>query len=148
MAFTNRGLFRLLEAALQDAAWPASFYAALVTDTPTIATNLFSQLSEIGAGNGYVAGGQQIARSAIGFPSVTEEDVNQRAIGRAANVVWTASSGPIPASGSPAIYAVLLDDNVTVADREVWAYASIAQGAVTNGADLTLTNWDFILRQP
>jgi hypothetical protein len=38
------------------------------------------------------------------------------------DIVWTASGGPIPASGNGARYAVLTDDNGTVANREVWGY--------------------------
>lgn len=148
MAFTNRGLYRMLGILMQGASPPASFYVALIADTPTIATNTFGQLTEIGAGNGYTSGGQSIARSAVGFPTLTEDDANQMAFAIAADIVWTASGGPIPASGTDAIYAVLLDDNATVANREVWAFGSIAQGVVTNGANLTLENFEFILEQP
>lgn len=148
MAFTNRGLYRMLKAMLQDEAWPTSFYVALVTDTPNVQTVTFSQLSEIGAGNGYTSGGYQVVRTAVGFDVVTQDDSNARAYGQAADIVWTASGGPIPAAGNDAIYAVLLDDNAVVADREVWAFGSIAQGAISNGADLTLTNFEFILEQP
>lgn len=148
MAFTNRGLYRMLEILMQGATPPTSFYVALVTDTPTIAINTFSELTEIGAGNGYTSGGKQVARSVVGFDVVTEDDTNQQAYAQAADIAWTASGGPIPASGNDATYAVLLDDNATVANREVWAYGAVAQGMVTSGAILTLADFEFILGQP
>lgn len=148
MSFTNRGMYRMLESMFQGASPPASFYVALVTDTPNVQTVTFSQLTEIGAGNGYTSGGYQVARSIVGFDAAAQDNTNARAYAQAADIIWTANGGPIPASGPDATYMVLLDDNVTVANREVWAFASIAQGAITNGANLTLTDLELILEQP
>jgi hypothetical protein len=142
---TNRGKRRELDVVYRGQNVPGGFYVALVTAaaSPTVDTNLWSDLSanEIAAGNGYTAGGQAVARSTSGFDVLTEDDAADRALVQAANVVWTASGGSIPASGSGARWAVLLDDNGTPANREVllvWDLGS--DRTVSSGQTLTLVD--------
>lgn len=120
--WTNRGAYRVLEAVFNGATLPTNFYLALVTSaaTPGCDTNVFSDLTEIAEGNGYVSGGSILTLDATGFPDLTEDDVNDKATVNVQNTTWTPSGGGLPASGSGARYSVLLDDNAVVADREVW----------------------------
>lgn len=131
----------------------ASFVAETFAGTeevwaaPGVDTNTLSELSEIAAGNGYTAGGLALSRDSSGFPTLTEDDTNNLASIVAANGVYTASGGPIPASGAGASYEVLLDDNATVGNREVLAVFDLngitgqAMGSahsVSDGQPLTL----------
>lgn len=120
--WTNKGAFRLLQLAA-GGTLPTNFYIALCTgaNTPTRATNVMSDLVQIAAGNGYTSGGFQLTPGS--HFTVTEVDGSNLATLAIDDdlVEWTASGDPIPASGDGARWAVLTDDNGTVADREVWA---------------------------
>lgn len=62
------------------------------------------------------------------------------------DVAWTAAGGPIPSGGSGASYAVLLDDNGTIANREVLAYWSLTSArSVSTGQTLTLQDLELRL---
>lgn len=145
--FTNKGLFRLLGWTLNGVAAPTNFYLALVTSAavPDADTNTFSQLTEIAAGNGYATGGMSLTKNTTDFPGITEDDGNNRAQIQIKDAVWTAAGGPLPASGSGARYAVLLDDNGTIASREVLAYFDLVSDRTVSDAQ-TLTLDDCILR--
>ncbi len=146
--WTNRGRLRELEMAFRNeykgsAIAASPFYVALITDAvvPTADTDLFSELTEIVAGNGYTAGGVNIARSAVGFDTLTEDDANDLAFIQLLNVQFTASGGTIPASGGGASYAILTDDNGTQADREVLMFWDLAAArSIGNGANLNLND--------
>jgi hypothetical protein len=120
--WTNRGAYRMLRAIFNGASLPANFYMALVTSahTPSRTTNLFSDLTEITAGNGYTTGGYALSLNAIDFPNSFEDDTNNKAFLNVKNVRWVPSGGGIPSAGDGARYAVLTDANATIADREVW----------------------------
>lgn len=138
---TNRG--RKLEADIvyRGATPPTTFYVALVTNaaTPTADTNLFGELTEIAAGNGYTAVGIAVARNSTDFDVLTEDDTNDRAILQIKNLVITPSGGQVPASGAGAYYAVLLDDISPAANRNVWAWWDLTGPViVSNGQPLTL----------
>lgn len=90
-----------------------------VWKAPGVDTNTLSELTEIAAGNGYTTGGIALTRDSSGFPTSTEDDTNDRHDLVAANGVYTASGGPIPASGAGAAYEVITDDNATVGNRDV-----------------------------
>lgn len=138
---TNKGKAHFLNVDLRNATEPTNFYVALVTSAtaPGPDTNTMSDLTEIAAGNGYTAGGYQLDRNSTDFDVFTEDDVNDRALMQIKDVVWTASGGPIPASGSDARYAVLTDDNATLADREVLVYWDLGGDyGVSAGQTLTL----------
>lgn len=143
MALTNRGKKRLLDIVFRGVAAPANFNLALCrsTNTPTPDTNVFSDLVEITAGNGYTSGGQAVARNSTDFDVSTEDDANDRALVQLKDFVWTASGGALPSAGLGARWAVLLDDNVTVASREVWAYWDLTSDRqVSDTQTLTLQN--------
>lgn len=105
-------------------AQPASFFLALVTDAtiPGPDTDTMADLTEIAAGNGYVAGGEALARDATDFPTSTEDDGGNKGVVGLRDIIFTASGGPIPDTGDGARYAVLTDDNVTISSRKVYLW--------------------------
>jgi len=138
---TNRGKFLALEAYFRNTGAPTNFYVALVTSAtaPTPDTNTLSDLTEIAAGNGYTSGGYSLNRDATDFDTLTEDDSGDLAKIQLKDIVWTASGGSIPASGSGARYAVLLTDEVTVANRQVVAYWDLSSSrTVSSGQSLTV----------
>lgn len=150
---TNRGKYRLLEVVFHNAynggALPTNFYVALVTSAtaPEASTNTLSQLTEIANGNGYTTGGFSLAKDSTDFDSLTEVDARDRARIDCKDVAWTASGGAIPGSGDPARYAVLLDDNATVASREVLAYWDLGGNVTVGDGDvLTLEDLRMVLK--
>ena len=139
---TNRGTLRILQLAFQNYTLPGGGFAvALVTAAvaPNPDTNLFSELTECAAGNGYASGGAGVNRDAVDFYVTIEDDVNDRALVQIKDISWLANGGPIPASGAGARYAVLTDRNATVANREVYAFWDLgADKSVPNGTTLIL----------
>ncbi len=151
MGWTNRGLFLALQSLFRNTGWPTNLFVALVTSAaaPGPDTNTFGQLTEIAAGNGYTSGGISLTKNSTDFDTLTEDDTNDWALTQIKDVVWTASGGPIPASGNGARYAVLLDDNVTVGSRQVIAYWDLTSDrVVSSGQTLTLQNCELKLRHP
>lgn len=151
MAITNRGKLRILDTYFRGATAPTTFYLALVTSAtaPTVDTNTFSELTEIANGNGYTTGGTAVARNATDFDSLVENDTDDRAELQIVDKLWTASGGPLPASGNGARYAVLLDANATVANREVIAFWDLSEDrSVSDGQPLTLVDSELRLREP
>ena len=144
---TNRGRKNMYDIVFRGATPPTNFYVALCTSaaTPTADTNTFGQLTEISSGNGYTSGGYQLSRNTTDFDTLTEDDSNDRADLYIKDVTYTGSGGNLPGSGNGARWAVLLDDNGTVANREVWAWWDLGSDrTVSDGQDLTLQ--DLILR--
>jgi hypothetical protein len=151
MGLTNRGKRKYHGILYQGETPPTNFYVALVTSAvaPTADTNTFSELTEIAAGNGYTAGGIQLARNSTDFDNLTENDSTDVSTIQIKDLVWTASGGPIPASGDGARYAVLTDDNATAGDREVWAFWDLGQDqSVADGDPLTLRDFQLQLEEP
>ncbi len=141
--WTNRGKKLVLDTYFRGATAPANLYVALVTSAaaPGPDTNTLSDLTEIANGNGYTTGGYQLDRNSTDFDTLTENDADDRGELQIKDVAWTASGGPLPASGSGARYAVLLDDNATVGSRQVLAYWDLASDRVVSvGQTLTLQN--------
>lgn len=127
--WTNRGKKAALAAFTRGTAISgSSFRLVLCTaaNTPTVDTNTMSELTEIAAGNGYTSGGFTIAQSAVGWPGLTEDDVNDKAVAEALSVTWTASGGSLPPSGTGARWAVLTDANGTLGSREVFAFFDLS----------------------
>lgn len=124
IGFTNRGKLRLLQMGLQDRV-STGYFIALVTDTvaPNVDTNIFSELEEINSGNGYSSGGEPIARSVVGFPEDNEDDAIDKSSVTMRDVFFTADGGDLPSSGDGISFIVLTDDNATVSNREVLAFA-------------------------
>ncbi len=146
---TNRGKARLLEMVFRrlynGGALPGHFYVALVTDAaaPGPDTNVLGDLTEIAAGNGYAA--YELTPGVADFDMLQEDDGNDRGRIQIADVVWTASGGPIPASGDGARYVVLTDDHDHATEREVLAWWDLGSVA-TVGDGQTLTLEDLELR--
>lgn len=148
--WTNKGKFRALDWIYRGTALPTNFYVALITSAvaPGADINTFSELTEIAAGNGYTTGGIQLARNSTDFDVLTEDDVNDRALVQIKDLVWTASGGPLPASGSGARYAILTDDNVTQANREILGYWDlVSDRQVSDGQSLTLQDCELRLNE-
>jgi len=148
--WTNKGKMSILEAYFRNTGAPTNFYIALLTSAtaPTQDSNLMSDHTEIAAGYGYTSGGYQLAKNATDFDVLNEDDANDRGDIQVKDVVWSASGGPIPASGNGARYAVLTDDNGTVADREIYAYWDLSSDrSVSDGQDLTLQNLELRLNE-
>lgn len=148
--WTNKGKMKVLEWSFRGGTIPTNFYVALVTSAvaPTQDTNTLSQLTEIAAGNGYTSGGIQLAKNSTDFDVLTEDDTNDRGLIQIKDLVWTASGGPIPASGSGARYAILTDDNVTVGSREVYGYWDlVSDRSVSDTQTLTLQDCELRLNE-
>lgn len=148
--FTNRGLYLMLGYVFRATTMPTNFYVALVTSAtaPNADTNVMSDLTQIAVGNGYADGGYQLTPGATDWDTQTEDDTNDYAFVQIKDVVWTASGGSIPDTGNGARYAVLTDDNATVANRQVifwWDLSSDRQ--VSDGQTLSLLNLEQQLRQ-
>ena len=145
---TNKGAHHLLSITLRNATEKTNYYIALVTSaaTPTVDTNTLSQLTEIAAGNGYTTGGYSLTPNSTDFDVLTEDDTADTAYIQIKDVVWTASGGTLPASGSGARWAVLIDDNVTVGSREVYAWWDLTSDrSVSSGQTLTLQDLQMTL---
>ena len=143
MPFTTRGMKLMLDAYFRNGTEPTNFYLALVTSAtaPSLTTKTMSELTEIAAGNGYTAGGYQLARNSTDFSSLSEADSNQRTEMAVKNIAWTASGGNIPASGNPARYLVLTTDEGTIANRQIVWYQSLGGNkTITSGNTLTIAN--------
>jgi hypothetical protein len=134
---------RMLKGFFANTSVPTNFYLMLATaaSAPTKDTNTFSELTEITAGNGYTAGGYSIARNGTDWDTFTENDSDDTATILLKDIIWTASGGTIPLSGSNAAYIVLVDDNGTVGSRDVLAYESIGSVSVSSGQPLTIANF-------
>lgn len=146
---TNRGKKLLLAYAVGYTTRPTNFYVALVTSAtaPTDDTNVLGDLTEIANGNGYTTGGYQLTPGSTDFDVNTEDDSSNYGNIQIKNVVWTAT-GNLPASGNPARYAVLIDDNGTVANRQVIAYWDLtANRNVISGQTFTLKDCEIRLTE-
>ena len=107
-----------------------------------------SDLTQINTGNGYADGGYQLTPGATDFDVWNEDDAGDQGEIQIKDIVWTASGGPIPSSGSGARYAVLTDDNATVANREILAYWDlVSDRSVSSGQTLTLQDCEIDLNE-
>lgn len=148
--FTNKGKYHLLNIVFVNATEKTNYYVALVTSAtaPTADTNTLGQMTEIAAGNGYTTGGYQLTPGATDFDTIAEDDGNDKGLVKIKDVVWTASGGSIPSSGGGARYAILTDDNGTVANREVYAYWNLtADRSVGIGGVFTLQDLELDLTE-
>jgi hypothetical protein len=148
--WTNRGKFAILGWAFRAVSVPTNFYMALLTSAtaPTADTNVMSDHTQIQTGNGYADGGYSLTPGATDYDVLTEDDGNDRALVQMADIVWTASGGPIPSSGSGARYAVHTDDNATVANREIYQFFDlVSDRSVSSGQTLTLQDCEIRLTE-
>jgi hypothetical protein len=148
--FTNRGKLKMLTIIFQATTMPTNFFVALCTSAvaPTQDTNTLGQLTQIASGNGYTTNGISLTRNTTDFDTPTEDDTGDLGSLQIKDLVWTASGGPLPASGNGARWAVLTDDNATPANREVWAYFDlVSDRTVSVGQTLTLQNCELRLSE-
>lgn len=134
---TNRGKSIIHDGFFRDNL-PTNLFLALCTSAsaPDADTDTLSDLTEINAGNGYAAGGYSLSRNNTDFDVLTEADSLDRAFIQIKDVVWTASGGPIPASGDGARYAVLTNDD---SNPDIIAYFDlVSDRTVSDGQTLTL----------
>jgi hypothetical protein len=139
--WTNKGKYKVLGWALRGETIPDNFYVALVTSAvaPTADLNTFTELTEIAVTNGYTTGGYELTPNSTDFDVWTEDDGSDLALIEIKDIVWTASGGTIPASGDGARYAVLTDNNASVAAREVYYYWDLTSNrSVSDTQTLTL----------
>lgn len=135
---TNRGKYNALLAAFRGG---DTFYTPLFTSatTPDADDNTVGDLTQIATGNGYSDGGPSATGNSTDFDVLTEDDVNDRAYVQMADRVFTASGGPLPASGSGARYMGLSGAGGTVSTRDLWcAWDLGADQSVSSGQSLTV----------
>ena len=140
---TNRGKKLMMDVYFRGATPPTHFYLALVTSAtaPTADTNTLSELTQIATGDGYTDGGYELDRNSTDFDSLVENDTDDKGELQLKDVAWTATGGPIPASGNGARYAVLTTDEGTVGNRQVVEYWDlVSDRTVSSGQALTLQN--------
>ena len=144
---TNKGKAHLLSS-LRGVTQPTNYYVALLTNDvpPTVDSNLISDVDEIAATNGYTTGGTSLTKNATDFDVFTEDDTNNYALLQIKDIAFTATGGPLPATGSGARYAALTDDDGTVADREVYAIFDLGEDkALTDTQVLTIPDMEIRL---
>jgi len=158
---TNVGKRYILEIAFRDQMNGSdtlvdNLRVALITDdnVPNADDTLWSDLSgtEIPNGNGYTTGGQAISRGTTWFDdliSIADADTNDYGYVRLKNVEWTANTGPIPASGEGAAYAVLVDKKSGTdidGNNQVLAWWDLGgQQTVADGQKLSLQDMEIRL---
>lgn len=140
--WTRRGIEKMFEMFFRaSAAQTSSMSVALCTGatTPAATHVTLGQLTQINAGNGYTAGGASMVRNATDFDTIT---TGSDMLIQLKDVVWTASGGSIPASGSAARWAVLTDHADSAGNtNEIYAYWDLASDrTVSDTQTLTLQN--------
>lgn len=127
---TNRCRYLELERMYRSG---TTFHLALCTaaTTPSEDINTLGELTEISAGAGYTTGGITLTGNSTDFPTLTEDDTNDKAIIVLRDITFTASGGPIPLTGSGAAYAVLTATGGTVSQRAVLRIWDIRDGQGT-----------------
>lgn len=148
--WTNKGKFQALGRLYRGVALPTNYYVALITSaaTPDADTNTVSQMTEIAAGNGYTSGGISLSKNATDFDVITEDDTNDRGLIQIKDLVWTASGGNLPGSGSGARRAVFTDDNGTVGSREIYHFWDlVSDRTVSDGQSLTLQDCEIRINE-
>lgn len=149
--WTNKGKWHVLNQVFQAATAKTNYYVALIVSgstAPGADTNTLGEMSQIATGNGYSDGGYSLTPGYTDWDSVTEDDTGDSGKAQIKDVVWTASGGSIPSSGSGARWAVLTDDNATIGSREVYAYWDLSTArSVSTGQTLTLQNCELDLNE-
>jgi len=134
----------VLDTYFRGAAISGSGFAVFLATSavsPTQDSNVKTDVTEIATGDGYSAGGINVNRDSTDFDVLTEDDTNDWALVQIKDLVWTASGGPIPASGNGARWALLTDRNATVGSRLIIAYFDlVSDRTVSDGQSITLQN--------
>ena len=148
---TNRGKYKLLNYYFRrQGTLPTNFYITLATSAvaPTADTNTLSELTQIASGNGFTTNGQSLTPGTTDFDVMTEDDTNDKAVLQLKDIVWTASGGSMPGSGSGARYAPLTDDNATAGSRDVIAWWDlVSDRTISDTQTLTLQDCEIDLTE-
>lgn len=139
--WTNRGVYLLLGYLFRLSTRPANCNLVLFTaaSSPTVDTNLVSDLTEISNGNGYTTNGQSVALNGTDVDTWTEDDSGNYAFVQLKDFAWTATGAGI----SSIRYAGLVDDNGTPANRQVFIVWDLGSTiTLTSGQTLTLQNME------
>ena len=152
--WTNQGKYKALDWIFRGTALPSNFYIALVTSTASLTadTSVISQVTQIDSGNGYDDGGISLDLNSTDFDVLSLDNTNDRAAIQIKDISWVAS-GTLPNSagalaGAGALYAVLTDDNATVASREALYYWSLSSArTVTDARSLTIRNLEIRINE-
>jgi hypothetical protein len=152
---TNIGKIRILEMAFRNTESTAAmstqpFMMALATSAATLAvtTTTFDTATQISTGNGYNDGGSTagiIVRDTVDWDTLAIDTASNYGYIRLKDIVWTASGGNLPDTGTGAYYSILTDTNATVGSREVYAWFDLSE-ARTIGSGATLTLQDMEIR--
>ena len=141
--FTNKGKAKLLRNLFHSETPPSNMYVYLVTSAvaPTADINTLSELTEIGeTGKEY-----ELNLDTTDFDTSTantEDDTNDKGVMQIKDVSF---SGAV----TNARYAVLVDDNATEADREVFCFWDLGSNrSVSSGQTLTLADLEINLLEP
>lgn len=141
--WTNKGKAQALARLFRGVALPTNYFAFLMTDAtaPGPDTNTKADVTEVPSGNGYTTGGISLTKNTTDFDVLTEDDTNDRGLVQIKDLVWTASGGNLPASGTGARYLGLTDDNATQDSREIYHYWSLGSNRIVSDTQaLTLQN--------
>ena len=147
--WTNQGKYKALDWMFRGTALPSNFYVALVTSTASLTadTSVLSEVTEIASGNGYDPGGISLDLNSTDFDVLSLDATNDRAAIQIKDISWV-GSGTLPADSVGAAYAVLTDDNATVASREALYYWSLSSArTVTDGRSLTMRNLEIRINE-
>lgn len=148
--WTNKGKSKCLVEWTRNNGAPTGFYVALVTSAtaPDADINTLGQLTEIASGNGYSTGGLAVARNATDWDTETQDNAGDLGKALVKDLVWTASGGNLPSSGSGARYAVMTDDNATIASREVYHFWDLSSDRLVSvGQTITLQDLEVRLTE-
>jgi len=140
--WTNRGKRNALGVLFNTEGAPTNFYVALCTSAavPTVDTETLSELTEIGTGTGYTAGGYTLTRNSTDFPTLGEDDTNNWGVIDIKTISWTGSGAGI----SGARCAVLIDNT-----DDVWFWWDFGSDkAVSADQDLQLTGIKLRIDEP
>lgn len=146
---TNRGRYLMADSYFRGATPPVSFKLLLctATTTPTVDTNVLSDLEEIADGNGYTQGtGISVARDGTDWDVLTEDDTGDLAHLELKDEVFTASGGPLPSDSVGARWAVL---GTLDADPQIICWWDLGSDrVVSDGQPLTLQDSTIELTTP
>lgn len=146
---TNRGKKVILNTyfAADATDEPVAFKMLLVTSAvaPDADQSILSGLTEVANGNGYTTGGETVARNGTDFDVITQVDASDHALIQIIDIVWTASSGPIPTSGGAPRYACLMDDAAT--PNLIAFFDLVSDRTVSDTQTLTLQDCEIRLNE-
>lgn len=139
MGWTNRGVYMLLGYLFRLSTRPANLNLVLnaAASSPTVDTNVQSELTEVANGNGYTTSGVSVALNSTDVDTWTEDDTNNYAFVQLKDYSWTATGGSIPNIR----YPTLVDDNGAPGSRQVIIFWDLGSTiTLTVGQTLTIQN--------